>query len=118
MAAFGSSAIYGSGHSLKGRTIRLTGFVTRGDSGTGYVTRLPVSSCAADATTTKVEVRGADAPATETRGTVTGTWRPKGRLGSSGEPGRRCWVPRRPGRLRRGPPRTQKALTRADYREP
>jgi hypothetical protein len=42
VAACGSSAIYGSGHSLKGRTIRLTGFITRGDSGTGFLTRLPV----------------------------------------------------------------------------
>ncbi|MFF4829274.1 TIGR03943 family putative permease subunit [Streptomyces sp. NPDC001312] len=83
VAAFSSRAVYDSGHSLKGRTVRLTGFVTHGDDGTWYVTRLLVSCCAADATTNKVQVRGADAPATDTWVTVTGTWHPKGRLGSS-----------------------------------
>ncbi|MFF4795435.1 TIGR03943 family putative permease subunit [Streptomyces sp. NPDC001276] len=83
VAAFSSRAVYDSGHSLKGRTVRLTGFVTHGDGGTWYVTRLLVSCCAADATTNKVQVRGADTPATDTWVTVTGTWHPKGRLGSS-----------------------------------
>jgi uncharacterized repeat protein (TIGR03943 family) len=83
VAAFTSRAIYDSGHSLKGRTVRLTGFVTHGDNGTWYVTRLLVSCCAADATTSKVQVRGTDAPSTDTWMTVTGTWHPKGRLGSS-----------------------------------
>ncbi|MGW2769128.1 TIGR03943 family putative permease subunit [Streptomyces sp. NPDC001275] len=83
VAAFTSRAVYDSDRSLKGRTVRLTGFVTRGDDGTWYITRLLVSCCAADATTSKVEVRGADASATDTWVTVTGIWRPKGRLGSS-----------------------------------
>ncbi len=46
---FSSRAIFDSGRSLKGRTVRLTGFVTHGDDGTWYVTRLLVSCCAADA---------------------------------------------------------------------
>ncbi|MFY7567353.1 TIGR03943 family putative permease subunit [Streptomyces sp. WI04-05B] len=79
---FGSRAIFDSGRSLKGRTVRLTGFVTHGDDGTWYVTRLLVSCCAADATTSKVEIRDADAPVTDTWVTVTGTWVPKGKLGS------------------------------------
>ncbi|MFJ5156604.1 TIGR03943 family putative permease subunit [Streptomyces sp. NPDC088353] len=83
VAAFTSRAVYDSDRSLKGRTVRLTGFVTHGDDGTWYITRLLVSCCAADATTSKVEVRGADAPATDTWVTVTGIWHPKGRLGSS-----------------------------------
>ncbi len=83
VAAFSSRAIYDSGHSLKGRTVRLTGFVAHADDGIWYVTRLLVSCCAADATTSKVQVRGADAPETDTWVTVTGTWHPKGRLGSS-----------------------------------
>lgn len=83
VAAFSSRAVYDSGHSLQGRTVRLTGFVTHGDGDTWYVTRLLVSCCAADATTNKVRVRGADAPATDTWVTVTGTWHPKGRPGSS-----------------------------------
>ncbi|ELP71292.1 TIGR03943 family putative permease subunit [Streptomyces turgidiscabies] len=79
---FGSRAIFDSGRSLKGRTVRLTGFVTHGDDGTWYVTRLLVSCCAADASTGKVEIRDADAPVTDTWVTVTGTWVPKGKLGS------------------------------------
>jgi len=82
VAQFSSRAIYDSGRSLKGRTVRMTGFVTHGDDGTWYVTRLLVSCCAADATTSKAEVRGDDAPPTDTWVTVTGTWHPKGKLGS------------------------------------
>ncbi|MBZ9639351.1 TIGR03943 family protein [Streptomyces sp. PSKA30] len=82
LAEFSSRAVYDSERSLKGRTVRLTGFVTRDDDGTWYVTRLLVSCCAADATTSKVEVRGAQAPPTDTWVTVTGTWRPEGELGS------------------------------------
>jgi uncharacterized repeat protein (TIGR03943 family) len=83
VASFTSRAIYDSGRSLKGRTVRLTGFVTQGDDGTWYVTRLLVSCCAADATTSKVQVHGADAPATDAWVTVTGVWHPKGKLGST-----------------------------------
>ncbi|MFJ7075395.1 TIGR03943 family putative permease subunit [Streptomyces sp. NPDC098781] len=79
---FGSRAIYDSGRSLSGRTVRLTGFVTRDDDGTWYVTRLLISCCAADAATGKVEIRGADAPTDDTWITVTGTWHPKGGLGT------------------------------------
>jgi uncharacterized repeat protein (TIGR03943 family) len=82
VTSFTSRAIYDSGRSLKGRTVRLTGFVTHGDDGTWYVTRLLVSCCAADATTSKVRIRGATAPATDTWVTVTGTWRPKSKPGS------------------------------------
>jgi uncharacterized repeat protein (TIGR03943 family) len=79
---FSSRAIFDSGRSLKGRTVQLTGFVTHGDDGAWYVTRLLVSCCAADASTSKVEIRDADAPVTDTWVTVTGTWLPKGKLGS------------------------------------
>ncbi|MFC9129804.1 TIGR03943 family putative permease subunit [Streptomyces sp. NPDC057099] len=82
LGEFGSRAVYDSSRSLKGRTLRLTGFVTRDDDGTWYVTRLLVSCCAADATTGKAEVRGADAPPVDTWVTVTGTWHPRGELGS------------------------------------
>ncbi|MFE2278455.1 TIGR03943 family putative permease subunit [Streptomyces sp. NPDC059454] len=82
VSQFGSRAVYDSGYSLRGRTVRLTGFVTPGDGGAWYVTRLRVACCAADATTTKVEIRGPDAPETDTWVTVTGTWRPEGELGS------------------------------------
>ncbi|MBG0853770.1 TIGR03943 family protein [Streptomyces spinoverrucosus] len=82
LAEFGSRAIYDSGRSLKGRTVRLTGFVTRDDDGTWYVTRLLISCCAADASTSKVEIRGVEAPPTDTWVAVTGTWHPEGRLGT------------------------------------
>ncbi|MFD5295485.1 TIGR03943 family putative permease subunit [Streptomyces mutabilis] len=82
LAEFGSRAVYDSGRSLTGRTVRLTGFVTRGDDGVWYVTRLQVSCCAADATTGKAEIRGADAPPADTWVTVTGTWHPEGALGT------------------------------------
>ncbi|MFI7408390.1 TIGR03943 family putative permease subunit [Streptomyces sp. NPDC049627] len=85
---FGSRAIYDSGRSLAGRTVRLTGFVTRDDDGTWYVTRLLVACCAADATTGKAEIRGADAPPADTWVTVTGTWHPEGALGTDG-----AWPP-------------------------
>ncbi|MEU6352831.1 TIGR03943 family protein [Streptomyces sp. NPDC047072] len=90
LAQFSSRAIYDSGRSLQGRTVRLTGFVTHGDDGTWYLTRLLVSCCAADATTSKVEVRGAadGAPPVDTWITVTGTWHPKGKLGTDG-----AWPP-------------------------
>ena len=91
VAQYSSRAIYDSGHSLEGRTLRMTGFVTHGSNGTWYVTRLMVTCCAADATTSKVEIRGDEAdgaPQTDTWVTVTGTWIPKGRLGTDG-----AWPP-------------------------
>ncbi|QWB28311.1 MULTISPECIES: TIGR03943 family protein [Streptomyces] len=82
LGEFGSRAVYDSSRSLKGRTLRLTGFVTRDGDGTWYVTRLLVSCCAADATTAKAEVRGAAAPPVDAWVTVTGTWHPQGQPGS------------------------------------
>ncbi|MFI9170729.1 TIGR03943 family putative permease subunit [Streptomyces lincolnensis] len=84
VAEFGSRAVYDSGRSLTGRTVRLTGFVTRDGDGTWYVTRLAVTCCAADATAGKAEVRGAPdgAPPVDTWITVTGTWHPEGALGT------------------------------------
>ncbi|MEJ1198192.1 MULTISPECIES: TIGR03943 family putative permease subunit [unclassified Streptomyces] len=82
LAEFGSRALYDSERSLTGRTVRLTGFVTHGEDGTWYVTRLLVSCCAADATTGKAEIRGAGAPPVDTWVTVTGGWHPEGELGS------------------------------------
>ncbi|MPY62850.1 TIGR03943 family putative permease subunit [Streptomyces spongiae] len=99
LGEFSSRAIYDRDRSLKGRTVRMTGFVTHGtgdgtsdgigdDTGTWYLTRLLVSCCAADASPYKVEIRGADAPPADTWITVTGTWHPKGTLGSE-----KAWPP-------------------------
>jgi len=85
VAQYSSRAIYDTGHSLKGRTLRMTGFVTHGSNGTWYLTRLLVTCCAADATISKVEIRGDasdGAPQTDSWVTVTGTWIPKGKLGT------------------------------------
>ena len=84
LGEFSSRAVYDSGRSLSGRTVRMTGFVTHGDDGTWYLTRLFVTCCAADATTSRVEVRGAadGAPPVDAWVTVTGIWHPKGRLGT------------------------------------
>ena len=91
VAQYSSRAIYDTGHSLKGRTLRMTGFVTHGSNGTWYLTRLLVTCCAADATISKVEIRGDEAdgaPQTDSWVTVTGTWVPKGKLGTDG-----AWPP-------------------------
>ncbi|MDV7220649.1 TIGR03943 family putative permease subunit [Streptomyces prunicolor] len=91
VAQYSSRAIYDTGHSLKGRTLRMTGFVTHGSNGTWYLTRLLVTCCAADATISKVEIRGDEAdgaPQTDSWVTVTGTWIPKGKLGTDG-----AWPP-------------------------
>ncbi|MFF5970754.1 TIGR03943 family putative permease subunit [Streptomyces sp. NPDC012769] len=62
--------------SLRGRKIRLTGFVTAGRSpDTWYLNRLVLSCCAGDARSLKVEMHGAKAPRTDTWVEVTGVWR-------------------------------------------
>ncbi|WP_338895156.1 TIGR03943 family protein [Streptomyces sp. TG1A-60] len=81
LAEFTSRAMYDSGRTLTGRTIRMTGFVTK-DGDAWHLTRLLMSCCAADARPGKIEIRGLDAPPTDAWVTVTGTWRPKGKLGS------------------------------------
>ncbi|MFI6008669.1 TIGR03943 family putative permease subunit [Streptomyces sp. NPDC051243] len=82
LGEFTSRALYDSGRTMKGRTIRMTGFVTKDDDGTWYLTRLLISCCAADARPDKIEIRKADAPAVDNWVSVTGTWVPEGKLGS------------------------------------
>ncbi|WP_328845560.1 TIGR03943 family putative permease subunit [Streptomyces sp. NBC_00258] len=82
LGAFASRAEWDTGASMKDRTVRLTGFVTRDDDGTWYIARLLVTCCAADAQALKVEVRDADAPAADAWVTATGTWHPTGKPGS------------------------------------
>ncbi|MFD7707082.1 TIGR03943 family putative permease subunit [Streptomyces sp. NPDC059786] len=82
LGEFTSRAIYDENRSLKGRTVRLTGFVVRGSDGTWYLARLRITCCAADASTYKVRIEGADAPEDGQWVTLTGTWRPHGALGS------------------------------------
>jgi uncharacterized repeat protein (TIGR03943 family) len=80
---FTSRAVYDTEHSLRGRTVHVSGFVTPGDEGRWYLSRLLIQCCAADAQVLKVEVRGARAPASDTWVTVTGMWHPTGPAGSA-----------------------------------
>jgi uncharacterized repeat protein (TIGR03943 family) len=82
VSEFSSRADWDTGTSLRGRTVRLTGFVTPGANGTWYLTRLIVTCCAADAFALKVEMHGATAPPSDAWVTVTGTWRPTGKVGT------------------------------------
>ncbi|MGN9845880.1 TIGR03943 family putative permease subunit [Nonomuraea sp. H19] len=76
MSEFGGR-VWADPGSLKGKTVRLTGFVVPApDQGGWYVARLRIGCCAADALTMKVAVTGAPAPVTDTWVRVTGTWTP------------------------------------------
>ncbi|MDX3230075.1 TIGR03943 family putative permease subunit [Streptomyces sp. ME19-01-6] len=80
---FSSRAVWDTGGTLQGHTVRLTGFVTPGRHGTWYVSRLIISCCAADAQVRKVRVHGASAPPpADAWVTVTGTWHPTGKVGT------------------------------------
>ncbi len=61
---------------LKGRVVRLAGFVTPAKNGRWYLSRLVVNCCAADANALKVQIRGATAPPADTWVIVTGVWHP------------------------------------------
>ncbi|WP_053658871.1 TIGR03943 family putative permease subunit [Streptomyces sp. MMG1121] len=68
---------------VKGRTVRLTGFVTPDENDDGwYLTRIIFTCCAADSQTVKVHVYGPEAPPADTWLAVTGTWHPQGTLGT------------------------------------
>ncbi|MGW3131002.1 TIGR03943 family putative permease subunit [Streptomyces sp. NPDC001076] len=68
---------------MKGRTVRMTGFVTPAGQGGGwYLTRIIFTCCAADAQSVKVRMYGTDALPANTWVAVTGTWHPQGRLGT------------------------------------
>ncbi|WP_251091818.1 TIGR03943 family protein [Streptomyces sp. Caat 7-52] len=68
---------------VKGRSVRLTGFVTPGgEDGAWYLTRIIFSCCAADSQTVKVRMYGTQTPPADTWLAVTGTWHPRGTLGT------------------------------------
>jgi uncharacterized repeat protein (TIGR03943 family) len=71
------------GLAIEGRTVRLTGFVTPAGHGGGwYLTRIVFSCCAADSRTVRVRVYGRPAPPADSWLAVTGTWHPRGTLGT------------------------------------
>ncbi|MFI1396393.1 TIGR03943 family putative permease subunit [Streptomyces sp. NPDC020681] len=69
--------------SLKDRPVLLQGFVTPGSNGTWELTRLLVACCAADSQSLTVTMHGAAAPPADTWVKVTGTWHPRGALGTT-----------------------------------
>ncbi|MDH6117018.1 putative repeat protein (TIGR03943 family) [Kitasatospora sp. GAS204A] len=78
LAEFDVRAAWDAAQPLKGRRVKLLGFVSPKSGGGWYVTRLVISCCAADAMTYKVEIRGAAAPPTGSWVAVTGVWQPDG----------------------------------------
>lgn len=67
---------------LEGRTIVMQGFVTPRKDGDWDLTRLLISCCAADSQVVRVTIHGAPAPPADTWVKVTGTWHPRGALGT------------------------------------
>ncbi|MFC9926154.1 TIGR03943 family putative permease subunit [Streptomyces sp. NPDC127190] len=70
-------------HAIAHRSVRLTGFVTPDPDGDGwYLTRIIFTCCAADSQTVKIRMYGGEAPPADTWLAVTGTWHPRGTLGT------------------------------------
>ncbi|MEV6834028.1 TIGR03943 family protein [Streptomyces sp. NPDC051133] len=68
---------------VRSRTVKLTGFVTPDAQDDGwYLTRIIFTCCAADSQTVKVRMYGTEAPPADTWLAVTGTWHPRGTLGT------------------------------------
>ncbi|MEV6316963.1 TIGR03943 family protein [Streptomyces sp. NPDC051776] len=82
LSDFSSRARRDGSRSLDGRTVAMTGFVTPGQGGGWYLTRLSLSCCAADSQAVKVRVFGAPPPPADSWVTVTGTWHPVGAIGT------------------------------------
>jgi uncharacterized repeat protein (TIGR03943 family) len=82
LGSFDVRAVWDTAAPLRGRRVKLTGFVTAGKEGGWYLTRLTISCCAADALASKVEIRGAAADPVPPSGSwveVVGTWLPDGK---------------------------------------
>jgi uncharacterized repeat protein (TIGR03943 family) len=72
---------------VKGRSIRMVGFVTPGDrAGDWDLTRIILNCCAADAQSVKVRIHGGPVLPANTWVAVTGTWHPGGELGTRSAP--------------------------------
>ncbi|MEU6549226.1 TIGR03943 family protein [Streptomyces sp. NPDC046915] len=72
---------------IRGRSVRMTGFVTPAGQGGGwYLTRIIFTCCAADSQSVKVRMYGPDALPANTWVAVTGTWHPGGTLGTRSAP--------------------------------
>lgn len=72
---------------VRGRSVRMTGFVTPAGQGGGwYLTRIVFTCCAADSQSVKVRMYGTPALPANTWVAVTGTWHPRGTLGTRSAP--------------------------------
>ncbi|MBA4864272.1 TIGR03943 family protein [Streptomyces sp. PSKA54] len=68
---------------IKGRGIQMTGFATPAKEGDGwYLTRIIFTCCAADSQPVKVRMYGTPTPPADAWVEVTGTWHPRGTLGT------------------------------------
>ena len=77
LSEFSARALYDDRRPLAGRTVRLTGFVSRGQGREGWVlTRMALSCCAADGLAVKVAVRGGERLPDDTWLEVEGQWVP------------------------------------------
>lgn len=77
LAEYSARALFDEGKSLEGRRVRLTGFVSSVDHGTGWaLTRMALSCCAADGYAIKVDVIGGERLPDDTWVEVVGTWEP------------------------------------------
>jgi uncharacterized repeat protein (TIGR03943 family) len=75
LSEYSARALFDERESLRGRTVRLTGFASAGPGGQGWVlTRMALNCCAADGYAVKVAVEGAERPPDNTWLEVVGTW--------------------------------------------
>lgn len=78
LGEYGVRAVWDDGTTLTGRTVELIGFVSKRKAGGWFLARMSLSCCAADALATKVEIRGAEAPAIDSWVRVVGRYEPSG----------------------------------------
>ncbi|MCF1599823.1 TIGR03943 family putative permease subunit, partial [Streptomyces muensis] len=76
---YAGRAVYDHGRTLRGREVRLTGFLALDGDGTPYLVRMALNCCAADAQPVKVALTGQVPPVLQpdTWLRVTGTYTPR-----------------------------------------
>jgi uncharacterized repeat protein (TIGR03943 family) len=76
---YASRAAYGHGRTLKGRTVRVTGFLALDRTGAPYLVRMALNCCAADAQPVKIALTGDLPPVLRPDAwmEVTGTYTPR-----------------------------------------
>ncbi|MEV3966702.1 TIGR03943 family protein [Streptomyces sp. NPDC050698] len=79
VADYAGRAVYDEGRSLRGRELRITGFITLDRAGTPYLVRMGLNCCAADAQPVKIALSGDVPPVLrpDTWLEITGTYTPR-----------------------------------------